>query len=183
MNALQLNLLCPGILEALKTQVLPTYRLTVYQAQEMPCLSRKHFKVCWYGSAGADRRVVDLFSGPQSIVGYSLAVYFFTDICFFEDSDYADMRYVPRLRDCYCVTAEGNRPVRAYIFPGGELGLDIGTSDQSFEESVINLGLKIDIACHAGGMAGPGPTRLAELKTQYSLGRTPNWSGEGRRFG
>ena len=149
----------------------------------MACLSSRPFRVCWYGSAGADRRVVDLFSGPESIVGYSPAVYFFTDTCFFECSDYSDTRYVPRLRDCFCVTAEGNRPVRAYIFPGGELGLDIGTSDQSFEESAIHLGLKIDIACHAGGMAGPGPTRLAALKTQYSLGRTPRWSGEWRRFG
>lgn len=181
MNAQQLNLLCPGILEALKTQVLPTYRPAAYRADKMPCLFRRTFRVCWYGSAGSDRRVVDLFGSPQSIVGFSPAVYFFTDTCFFEHFDYAEMQLVPRLCDCYCVTVEGNRPVRAYIFPGGELGLDIGTSDESFEASVIHLGLQIDIACHAGGMAGPGPQRLASLKTQYSLGRTPKWSGAVRR--
>jgi hypothetical protein len=58
--------------------------------------------------------------------------------------------------------------------------LDIGTSDQLFEERVIALGLQIDVACHAGGMAGPGPQDLASLKAQYTLGFTPRWHGDAR---
>jgi hypothetical protein len=123
---------------------------------------------------------VDLFNGPRSIVDYSVSVFFFTDTSFFEHFGPLVGSNFRILNECFFISSQGPRPVRACVFSGGALGLEISTSDELFEERVIDLGLQIDVACHAGGMAGPGPQDLASLKTEYTLGITPRWNGDMR---
>jgi hypothetical protein len=51
----------------------------------------------------------------------------------------------------------------------------ISIKDKIFENVLINHNIKIDLACHAGGMAGEGPSSLKELGIELFLG---NYNGE-----
>ncbi len=49
----------------------------------------------------------------------------------------------------------------------------ISIDDSEFESILLNQNLKIDVACHAGGMAGNGPFSLNDLGVQFYLGNYP----------
>ncbi|MCF7837110.1 MAG: hypothetical protein K9N49_00610 [Candidatus Marinimicrobia bacterium] len=58
----------------------------------------------------------------------------------------------------------------------------IKTTDEDFEQTLVEKGMTIDIACHAGGMAGPGPRRLQNLGCRFALGQTPLAFVHGRGY-
>jgi hypothetical protein len=180
MNLSQIDRLLPGFLNAVKYELDPISRSISCGPSVITRSKNSCFRVCWYGSAGGDKKIVEIVNGFQSVIGYKVSIFFLTDVSFFSYFNCNSGAYRIPLTTCKFLSNQGPKSVCACIFPHGQLGLEIGTADELFEEKVIELGLQVDVACHAGGMAGPGPQNLGSIKARHSLGFTPRSNTEMR---
>lgn len=151
----------------------------------------ENFKVCWYGSAGGDVRVMDYFHPDHSLMGEPVTVFFFTDIAYVVHDERVawngnhDIHYgaAPlRHRSALKLEDGGEAPAMIYLIPNQRaLRIHIQADDALFERLMIKRGLKIDVVSYLNGIhAGPGPRALDGLRADFSFGeprgRRPEWT-------
>jgi hypothetical protein len=153
-------------------------------------LGDREFQTCWYGSAGSDLGLIAAVKDWKSPVqkrnngavrqAGEIGVFFFTD------PQYDDPHsYIPHLRRDPLMdsaswrmskfeSAHGHFTVnlaKAHsAFSKDTYVFFISTTDEIFEETIINLGYRIDVGCHMWTMSGPGPRFLGNIGCSYYLG-------------
>lgn len=161
------------------------------------------FQTCWYGSAGLDTKIFDYFSDLSSeslldkevLLKKPIKVYFFTDTDYkfyadkkfnyldkeycFEDGICSPFQFETLSRRGELIASLGfvnryrTKLVRFTINNENIYCFYISIADEVFEKFIIGNKVKIDIACHAGGWAGPGPILLKKLGVLFYLGNFP----------